>query len=868
MTNGPDLVPGQADLDALWRKHAAAIPGLLDRRPNFRFDPVYYGFRQSRIDQNPASLAQHFDSYGRAEGLFPTIYAQMHAQDTKIDRVLADLVIDPDLAAAIAAGVPDACLLACELIQLGEPVDSKVSDFSLTAYLRSQPDIAKASMDPLLHYLLFGAAEGRTTLSVLRKAHHRGRNAYSPDRPTCLIAVHEFSRTGAPIVGLEIVREAAQTHNVIVLSHRGGELLDDFREFACDLVVTHQPLHDFPFLAGEAFSKIDFAIINSVACYLFVPFLVAQDIPFAAYLHEYADYTFPVNDASFPALFTDLLVFSSEHVRDSWAGRLKDIEFDMSRDTMILPQRDFKVGGVDSNTLTTARERISALIGRDCTNVRLVCGAGHLQWRKGFDIFAMAAQSCLPRDPDTIFLWIGDGLSHEDVNFGAWISYHLRQIGANGPGSNFFLLPAGPYYPAVLEASDAMFLSSRLDPLPNVVFDALERGCRIVQFAGASGFGDARYRGSDLLVTVEYANAEAAATALLDIPRKTPLAENQLDTPRVPLFARIHEGLITRLQAQRYFVRGASDIDVPVMFTSEDKDLDLRIREREKMLRYRRRRVWRDVAEAEDAIARSENWVHRNLRIVPYEAANLDLLPTFSMHIHAFYIDDLANDLGNYAAFQRAHRIVVTTDTEEKAKLIHSLMAAKDLAAEVVLTPNRGRDILPFMELFHAGNAAGEDEIWCHLHQKKSLITSKGGDVWRGGEAWRRFLLRINLGDENVISNALQCIGQDGVGLVAPFDPNHVPWNASRRLLPKFASRLPGPMPDNPLLFPVGNMFWVRRKVVLAMNAVFGPDYPWPNEPIANDGTEFHLIERLWPAMTTHCGLDSVFVHKLDQKRV
>ena len=133
MTNGPDPVPGHADLDALWRKHAAAIPGLLDRRPNFRFDPVYYGFRHPKIDQNPASLAQHFDSYGRAEGLFPTIYAQMHEQDTKIDRVLADLVIDPDLAAAIAAGVPDACHLACELIHLGEPVDSKVSDFSRRA---------------------------------------------------------------------------------------------------------------------------------------------------------------------------------------------------------------------------------------------------------------------------------------------------------------------------------------------------------------------------------------------------------------------------------------------------------------------------------------------------------------------------------------------------------------------------------------------------------------------------------------------------------------------------------------------------------------------------------------------------------------
>ena len=170
MTPGADPIHPPAELDALWRKHAAAIPGLLDSRPDFRFDPAYYGARQSRVDQDPASLALHYDRSGRAEGLFPTLYAQMRAQDAKIDRVLADLVIDPDLVAAIAADLPDACHLACELIHLGEPVDAKVSDYSVTAYLRAQPDIAKAGMDPLLHYLLFGAAEGRSTLATARKA--------------------------------------------------------------------------------------------------------------------------------------------------------------------------------------------------------------------------------------------------------------------------------------------------------------------------------------------------------------------------------------------------------------------------------------------------------------------------------------------------------------------------------------------------------------------------------------------------------------------------------------------------------------------------------------------------------------------------
>ncbi|RID90335.1 glycosyl transferase [Gemmobacter lutimaris] len=848
------------DLDLLWQKYATEANVFRDR-PDFRFDPVHYGAGQPDLPQDPETLAAHYRSAGRAEGRSPTFYALHKAQKPAIDAVLADLVLLPELAEAIAAGQPDACHLACELIRLGDPVDAAISDFSLRGYLITHPDIARAGMDPLMHYLLYGATEGRRTLADLRKTQYRGHLAYSPARPTCMIMVHEFSRTGAPIVGLDLVREAALTHNVIVAALKGGDLLEDFRDHACEVIVTNRPLIDIPFYFGEIFSKIDLAITNSVECYAFAPFLVAREIPFAAYVHEYADYTFPHYKSTFTALFTDLLVFSTEHVRDSWAGRLRDIEFDVARDTHILPQRDFIIGGVDAETHAAARARLSALVGRDLSQVRLVCGAGHLQWRKGTDIFAMTASICRRRDPETVFLWIGDGLNAEDTHFGAWMGYHLRQIGADLPDSNLFLLPAGPAYPDVMAASDAMFVSSRLDPLPNVVFDALDRGCRIVQFEGATGFNDPLYRASDHFTAVGYADPEAAATALLALPRKQPAAEIPEAPPRPQLFAAICDALRTRLKAQRYFLRGASEIDVPMLFTSAPEDRPLRIREREKMLRYGRRLVWRDLAEVQHSLDRSDNWIHRQCRLAPYGVAEAAEVPDFSMHIHAFYTDELGEDLARYRAYHAARRIVVTTDTEKKADEIRTTMRAEGLEPEIVLVKNRGRDILPFMELFHEGGAAGEDEIWCHLHQKKSLNTTSTGDIWRS------FLMRILLGDETGLSDALTRIGDPGTGLVSPFDPYYIPWNAARGLLPKFASRLPGPMPENPLLFPVGNMFWVRRPVVLAMNAVFGPEYPWPNEPIANDGTEFHLIERLWPAMATHLGLDSVFVHKLDQKR-
>lgn len=849
------------DLSQIWRKYAA-IAGVLEARPDFRFDPDYYGGLVPDLAGDPDGLRRHYEAHGRAEGHPPTLYDQLHAQKPRIDDVLADLVIDADLSAAIEAGQPEAFQLACELIHLGDPVDAAISDFSMSRYWAVHYDIGRVKMNPLLHYLLYGAAEGRATLADLRQRLRHGRARYSADRPTCLIAVHELSRTGAPIVGRDLVREASRSHNVIVLSLRDGPLLDDFLDYACEVMITDKPLEEYSFHSGEIFSKVDFAIINSVECYAFAPLLVARDIPFLAYVHEYADYTFPAYKSTFTALFADLLVFSSEHVRDSWAGRLKDIEFDPAGDTAVLPQRDFAIGGASAAEQAEARARLSELVGRDLSDVKLVCGAGHLQWRKGTDLFAMAAQICRQRDPDTVFLWIGDGLSFEDTHFGAWMSYHLRQIGADDPAGNLFLLPAGPAYPDVLAASDAMFVSSRLDPLPNVVFDALDRGCRIVQFEGASGFGDPLYRASDHFTSVEYANPEAAATAILGLPRKAASDGETAPPPRPKLFARLRDALKGRLAAQRYFVRGASEIDVPMLFPNEEPGSPLRIREREKMLRYRRRLIWRDLAEVEEELACSDNWIHRNCRLAPYDVAAPTEVPDFSMHIHAYYTDDLAEDVQSYRAYHLAQRIVVTTDTEKKAEEIRAIMGAEGLDPEVVLVPNRGRDILPFMELFQDGGAAGSDEIWCHLHQKKSLSTSDKGDVWR------RFLMRILLGDETQISGAIARIGEAGTGLVAPFDPFHVPWNASRALLPKFAARLPGPMPGNPLLFPVGNMFWTRRPVVLAMNEVFGQNYPWPNEPIANDGTEFHLIERLWPAMSTHLGMEAVFVHKLDEQRV
>ena len=326
----------------------------------------------------------------------------------------------------------------------------------------------------------------------------------------------------------------------------------------------------------------------------------------------------------------------------------------------------------------------------------------------------------------------------------------------------------------------------------------------------------------------------------------------------------MRSALHDRLVQQRNFVLGESRIDIPLLFTKSEADRPLRRQEREKLFRYGRRLLWRDVDDARTTVAASDNWVHRRLRLEEYRAIAPDDagVADFAIHVHAFYIDDLDDDLRDQAAFARASRIVVTTDTEAKADRIRQMGADRGLTIQTQLVPNQGRDILPFLRLFGRDGLAGDDRIWCHLHQKKSVQTTSHGDVWR------RFLHRILLGDQDMLSWAVRRIADPNVGLVAPFEPHFVPWDDSRRLLAGIADRFPGPMPQNPLLFPVGNMFWTKADVARQMLDLFGEDHPWPNEPIPTDGTEYHLIERLWPAIAARMGLDSVFLHKDDEERV
>lgn len=849
------------DLSEIWDAYKArAAAGLA--RPDWRFDPRVYAEvcdDPAMAGADAATLRRHYETVGKSHGLPPTAYDRLQRDFPQIDAALLRSVTDPALLAAMQRGEAEAFRIGFELMRLGDPVDGLMSVISAPVYLRTHPDVAKAGLHPVDHWLLYGIAEGRRTLADVRRGVATGGKTRSSLRPICLVALHEMSKTGAPIVGLDIIRKAAETHDVIVVALRGGALFDDIRDHAVKVVITETPAIDLEVSLGDDLSKVAFAILNSVETADFLPVLVAHRIPVATYLHEYPAYAWPLHTPSWLVWFSDIMLFSATEIRNAWQGHFCDCGFDVGRDSFILPQRDLVVGQPDAKARMAARARLSRVLGRDLAECRLICAAGQMQWRKGTDLFVSTAQVCRDLDETTVFLWIGDGFDPEDRGFGVWMRHHLEQAGANRIDGNLFTLPAGPLYTDVMTAADAFFLPSRMDPLPNVVFDAVAGGCPVVLFRGGSGFDDPVYLNLPVFTAVEYGNPLAAARALLQVaPARTAGA----DAPMRPddLFTFIQDRLQARLSRHRHFLRGPTPIDVPVLYSDDAQHAAQRQAERERLFTLDRRVLWRDLTQVRQTLTQSGHPVHRRCRVarIAEAPALTSAPPGFSVHLHVAALDSLEHDLATVGVFRQADRLVITADSRLLAEQVRSVLSRLRLQADLRVVPNGGSDVLPFLDLIPAdttAGAAGADDLWLHLH-----LPEVPEQATAPGPVPARSLTGI-LGSDDQARAALAWFAADpALGLIAPLDPFVRSWGMTRPLLAQYAAILPDDLPENPLLAPTGQLFWVRRPVVAAMKGMFGPAFPWPRDGFSTESSVYGLITRLWPTATAMAGYDALFL--------
>lgn len=366
--------------------------------------------------------------------------------------------------------------------------------FDRDFYLLMYPDIADCGIEPRQHFLLHGRHEGRLG-TVPQIELSRPLNTQKYDKPTVLLVSHEASRTGAPILSLNVAQHLTQHFNVVALLLGPGNLTEAFRESGA---IVAGPLdRSSPMgtsLAVTGFlnaHKIDFAIVNSLESNVVLKPLAEHFIPAVSLIHEFAIYTRPQSAIQNALLWASQTVFSSRATLDSAVQALPQLG-DCS--IPVLAQGKSIVPGEAQDEAYVIAEKLRlqhAIRPRDQDpDTIIILGAGRVQLRKGVDIFIECATRVINSaiGHKCRFVWIGDNYNPEtDI---AYSVYLQDQIQRSGIAEQFSIICETAQIEEVYAMSDMLLLSSRLDPLPNVAIDAMVRGLPVLCFDRTTGIAE------------------------------------------------------------------------------------------------------------------------------------------------------------------------------------------------------------------------------------------------------------------------------------------------------------------------------------------------------------------------------------------
>ena len=106
-----------------------------------------------------------------------------------------------------------------------------------------------------------------------------------------------------------------------------------------------------------------------------------------------------------------------------------------------------------------------------------------------------------------------------------------------------------------------------------------------------------------------------------------------------------------------------------------------------------------------------------------------------AVHLHVFYTDLMREFLTAFENFAFPYDLFITTDVESKRGEIEAILADYQTSAQIFVTGNIGRDVLPMLKL---KNQLQSYDYIGHFHTKKS----KEADFW-AGESWRKELIEM-----------------------------------------------------------------------------------------------------------------------------
>ena len=171
----------------------------------------------------------------------------------------------------------------------------------------------------------------------------------------------------------------------------------------------------------------------------------------------------------------------------------------------------------------------------------------------------------------------------------------------------------------------------------------------------------------------------------------------------------------------------------------------------------------------------------------------------------------------------------------------------------IIYTENIGRDIGPFIFDLNKKFNIDKYDVIGHFHGKKSIHMGRGHSY-----IWMKYLLENLIGNSNYIENIL-CSFLDDVGLIFVDEQNAMDIGKNGLLVSELCDMLKIKTISETPVFPVGNMFWARPAAIRQL-FLLNPDLILKKEPLQNDGTFLHAIERITPHLVDSNGYRSIIL--------
>lgn len=288
-----------------------------------------------------------------------------------------------------------------------------------------------------------------------------------------------------------------------------------------------------------------------------------------------------------------------------------------------------------------------------------------------------------------------------------------------------------------------------------------------------------------------------------------------------------------------------------------------------KELNYDLNLVWDNLLRVEN-MADIKNRMHLNY-ILPkeYYFNKKHETKRIALIIHIYFSDLIQDTFGYIENMPKYADIYITTDTEEKKKIIEGTYKKLRLQfnnMKVIIIQNRGRDISSI--LVGCREYIQQYDYVCFAHDKKTAQF----EPYTIGKSFAYKCFENILGSSKYVENIIETFEENQrLGLMMPPPPNHASFygifgtewgenfDNTKELGDKLGLKVNMNIMKEPIA-PLGTMFWFRPEAlkVLLDNKWKYEDFP--EEPNYYDGTILHAVERIYPFVAQHEGYYSAWV--------